>query len=107
MTATFLVSPYLFDYDLAWLAFPIAWLALGGLRDGWLRGDREVLVAAWLLPLLMLPIVKAVPIQIGPWVLGALLLVIMRRAARNQRRAARSPTRRGGSRRNSAARPRA
>lgn len=82
MTATFLVSPYLFDYDLAWLAFPIAWLALGGLRDGWLRGEREVLVAAWLLPLLMLPIVRVVPIQIGPWVLAALLLVVLRRAAR-------------------------
>jgi Glycosyltransferase family 87 len=89
MTATFLISPYLFDYDLAWLAFPIAWLALGGLRDGWLRGDREVLVAAWLLPLLMSPIVKAVPIQIGPWVLGALLAVIVRRAARSP--AARGP----------------
>lgn len=82
MTATFLVSPYLFDYDLAWLAFPIAWCALAGLRDGWLRGDREVLVAAWLLPLLMSPIVKVVPIQIGPWVLGALLVIIVRRAAR-------------------------
>jgi hypothetical protein len=83
MTATFLVSPYLFDYDLAWLAFPIAWIALGGVRDGWLRGEREVLVAAWLLPLVMLPIVRVVPVQIGPWVLGALLLVIMRRAARD------------------------
>jgi hypothetical protein len=82
MTATFLISPYLFDYDLAWLAFPIAWVALAGVRDGWLRGEREVLVAAWLLPLLMSPLARVVPIQLGPWVLGALLLVIMRRAAR-------------------------
>jgi hypothetical protein len=41
------------------------------------------------LPLLMSPIVKAVPIQIGPWVLGALLVVIVRRAARSP--AARGP----------------
>jgi Glycosyltransferase family 87 len=82
MTATFFVSPYLFDYDLAWLAFPIAWLALGGLRDGWLRGDREVLMAAWLLPMFMAPIAGAVSIQIGPFVLGALLFITMRRAAR-------------------------
>ncbi len=82
MTATFFVSPYLFDYDLAWLAFPIAWLALGGLRDGWLRGDREVLMAAWLLPMFMAPIAGTVSIQLGPFVLGALLFITMRRAAR-------------------------
>jgi hypothetical protein len=82
MTATFFVSPYLFDYDLAWLAFPIAWLALGGLRDGWLRGDREVLMVAWLLPMFMAPIAGAVSIQLGPFVLGALLFITMRRAAR-------------------------
>lgn len=80
MTATFLVSPYVFDYDLAWLAFPIAWLALTGLRDGWQRGEREVLAAAWLLPLLMAPVAEAVHIQTGPFVLGALLWMTTRRA---------------------------
>jgi hypothetical protein len=80
MTATFLVSPYVFDYDLAWLAFPIAWLTLTGLRDGWLRGEREVLVAAWLLPLLMTLIAGTISIQVGPFVLGALLWITVRRA---------------------------
>jgi hypothetical protein len=80
MTATFLVSPYVFDYDLAWLAFPIAWLALTGLRDGWLRGEREMLVAAWALPMLMSPVATAISLQIGPFVLGALLWMTMRRA---------------------------
>lgn len=79
MTATFMVSPYVFDYDLAWLAFPIAWLALAGLRDGWLHGEREVLVAAWILPLLMSPIAHATSVQIAPFVLGTLLWMIMRR----------------------------
>lgn len=81
MTATFLVSPYVFDYDLAWLAFPIAWLALAGLRNGWLRGEREVLVAAWLLPMLMAPIATVVHVQVGPWVLCSLLWITARRAA--------------------------
>ncbi|UWX58027.1 DUF2029 domain-containing protein [Chlorobaculum sp. MV4-Y] len=81
MTATFLVSPYVFDYDLAWLAFPIAWLALDGLRTGWLRGEREVLVAVWLLPLLMSPIAGALKFQIGPLVLCSLLWMTYRRAA--------------------------
>lgn len=51
--ATFLVLPYSFDYDLAWLAFPIAWLARVGVRDGWRTGEREVLVATWVLPVLL------------------------------------------------------
>lgn len=80
MTATFLVSPYIFDYDMAWLAFPIAWLALVGLRDGWLWGEREVLVVAWLLPLLMAPVSGALRVQIGPFVLCALLWITVRRA---------------------------
>ncbi|ACF11860.1 conserved hypothetical protein [Chlorobaculum parvum NCIB 8327] len=80
MTATFLVSPYLFDYDLVWLAFPIAWLALDGLRNGWLRGEREVLVVAWLLPMVMVPIAVVLNVQIGPFVLCALLWIAARRA---------------------------
>jgi hypothetical protein len=81
MTATFLVSPYVFDYDLAWLAFPIAWLALTGLRDGWLRGEREVLIAAWLLPLMMAPIATATHVQLAPFVLVCLLGICVRRGA--------------------------
>ena len=80
MTATFLVSPYAFDYDLAWLAFPIAWLALDGLRNGWLRGEREVLVVAWLLPILMVPIATALSLLVGPIVLCCLLWITVRRA---------------------------
>jgi hypothetical protein len=81
MTATFLVSPYVFDSDLAWLAFPIAWLAMNGLRNGWLRGEREVLVAAWSLPMLIAPIAVASSVQIGPLVLCSLLWITVRRAA--------------------------
>ncbi len=81
MTATFLISPYVFDYDLAWLAFPIAWMALEGLKHGWLRGEREVLVAAWVLPMLMSPIANVTSVQIGPLVGSALLYISVRRAA--------------------------
>ncbi|NTV66730.1 MAG: DUF2029 domain-containing protein [Chlorobaculum sp.] len=80
MSATFLVSPYGYDYDLAWLAFPIAWLAMVGLRNGWLRGEREVLVAAWLLPMLITPIATALLVQVGPIVLCGLLWITLRRA---------------------------
>ncbi len=80
MTATFLISPYIFHYDLAWLAFPIAWFALSGMQNGWLRGEREVLVVAWLLPMLMgVQIVTNLTVQIGPPVICSLLWIIVRR----------------------------
>ena len=81
MTATFLISPYVFDYDLAWLAFPIAWLALLGLRDGWRPSEREALVAAWVLPVAMSPVVKLTHLQPAPFVLGWLLWLMLRRAS--------------------------
>jgi hypothetical protein len=80
MTATFLVSPYVFDYDLAWLAFPIAWMAMTGLHHGWLLWEREILVGAWLLPILMAPIGNSLSLQLGPFVLVGLLWIMVRRA---------------------------
>lgn len=81
MAATFLISPYVFDYDLVWLAFPIAWLALVGVRDGWMHGERELLTLAWVLPLLMAPIASTTSLQAGPVVLIAMLWVVNRRIA--------------------------
>jgi len=80
MSATFLISPYVFDYDLAWLAFPIAWLALKGMRGGWLGREREILTAAWIVPFLMAPIASTISLQIGPLILIALLWIVVRRA---------------------------
>ncbi len=80
MSATFLVSPYVFDYDLAWLAFPIAWLAMVGIRDGWLKGEREILTMAWLVPFVMAPIASATAVQVGPFVLAGMVWVAWRRA---------------------------
>jgi hypothetical protein len=81
MGGTFLISPYVFDYDLGWLAFPIAWLALHGMRRGWLTWEREVLAVAWILPLILAPIASATGVQIGPLVLVALLWIAVRRVA--------------------------
>jgi hypothetical protein len=79
MVATFLISPYVFDYDLVWLAFPVAWMAIIGMRDGWLASERELLVVAWAFPLVMAPIAGAIPIQLGPMLLMAMLWVVHRR----------------------------
>jgi hypothetical protein len=79
MAGTFLANPYAFDYDLVWLAFPIAWLALYGLDRGWRRGDREVLVAAWVLPAVATALATVTRVQIAPFVLGALVWIALRR----------------------------
>lgn len=83
VTGTLLISPYLFDYDLAWLGLSIAWLGLEGYRKGWLTGEREILVAAWFMPLLMAPIAGVIHIQMAPFVLLALLGAIVNRVNYN------------------------
>jgi hypothetical protein len=80
MAGTLLVSPYMQVYDLTWLTFPVLWLALAATRSRWLKAERAVLIAAWLLPLPMAEVAVAFHIQTGPWVLGALLWVVLRRA---------------------------
>jgi hypothetical protein len=40
-----------------------------------------VLAASWLLPLLMVVMAAAVHFQVGPWVLGALMVLILRRSS--------------------------
>jgi hypothetical protein len=79
MTGTMLISPYLYDYDLAWLGFPMAWLGMEATRSGWLRHEREVLAACWIAPAI-LPMLSTAAIQPGPFVSGALFAAIARRA---------------------------
>lgn len=85
MTATFLATPYGFDYDFTWLAFPLVWMALAGVRDGWLAGEREVLVAVWALPLYMAVVAIHAHLPVGFALLATLLWMIARRAQRAQR----------------------
>jgi hypothetical protein len=84
MAATFLANPYAFDYDLAWIAFPIALLARHGMENGWRRGDREVLLAAWVLPAVGTTI-ATLHVQVAPLVLGALVWVTLRRVLPGRR----------------------
>ncbi len=81
LTGTLLVSPYLYDYDLVWLTPALAWFAGHAQRLGWRRGERELLVLAWLLPLLMLFGESLLKVQPAPLVTAALLLLILRRSA--------------------------
>lgn len=76
-----LMPPYLFDYDLALLAIPIAIIAWDGARRGWMPWEREVLLAAWLLPLVGPGFTEATGVPIATPCLIALMAVAVRRAA--------------------------
>lgn len=79
--ATMLATPYLRDYELTWLGIAIAGVVGDGIRHGLSRGERVLLVLAWLLPLFehANPFLK-LP-QFGPLILIAMLLLIVRRVA--------------------------
>lgn len=73
IVGTFLVTPYAGDYDLAVLAFPVAWIASLGVDGGWIRGDRNLLVATWLLPAVAAPVAVLTKVMIVPFVMALLL----------------------------------
>lgn len=79
--ASLLVSPYLYDYDLAWYGVLIAWYCQHGLRHGWLRGERNWLVVLWLAPLAGMMIVTRLPLQFLPLLTLATLGMLVRRIA--------------------------
>ena len=80
VTGALLVPPYLFDYDLAILAIPIAILAGEGLRHGWRPFERQVLLAAWLTPLAAPGIAEHLGLPLAFAVLLALFAFSVRRA---------------------------
>jgi len=79
LTAGMLVSPYLYDYDLAFLGLAVAWLATYGWRQGWLPGERELLILLWLLPLGGMLLIGRIGFQLMPVVLLLALAHIARR----------------------------
>jgi hypothetical protein len=81
LAASLLVSPYLFDYDLVWAALAVGWLATLGLRDGFRRGEREILLFAYLAPAVMPPVQMLTSLQLGFPAILLLLIVAVRRAA--------------------------
>ena len=75
-----LVSPHLFDYDLVWLAWPIAWLSVHALEHGWEHGERRLLLLAWAAPILGSLFANTLRLQVAPLVIVLLLAMLVRRA---------------------------
>lgn len=91
VAGTLLISPYLYDYDLVWLAPALMWFAEYGLRRGWRRGEREVMVAAWLLPGLVVALYALLHVQLAVLLLLALFGLILRRAIEEARAVTEAP----------------
>src|SRR5215469_302896 len=80
-TGVLLMTPYMMDYDLVILALPIAWIALDGLRSGFVAWEKSLLVFAWLLPLFARSVATGLLIPVAPLAMLLLLGDIGRRAA--------------------------
>jgi arabinofuranan 3-O-arabinosyltransferase len=79
--ATFLTTPYAWDYDLVALTFVAAWLAASGIRDGFRPWEKSLLALTVVMPLIMSPIAHAIHFQIAPLVLWSILLLTLRGGA--------------------------
>jgi hypothetical protein len=77
--AALLASPFLLDYDLVMLAFPLAWLARRGLAHGFLRWEKALLLVGFVLPIIARPLAMSLHLPIAPVVLFALSVAVARR----------------------------
>ena len=80
VVASFLATPYAWDYDAVALIFAAAWLARAGIASGLRRWERAAVIALLALPVPAMALAATVGLQPGPIVLAAVLLVLVRRA---------------------------
>jgi alpha-1,2-mannosyltransferase len=80
IVAALLASPFLLDYDLVILAAPLAWMLREGARTGFLRWEKTLLVAAFVLPAVSRMLAADAKLPLAPFVLAALFVAILRRA---------------------------
>ena len=78
--AALLFTPFLYDYDLALLAVPMACLLAAAQTTGWRRQERPLLAALFVLPLAARPCGLIFGVIVGPPLVAWLLLLLVRRA---------------------------
>jgi hypothetical protein len=83
--ASLMVSPYLYDYDLAWYGVIIAWYCKHVIDHGWRTGEREWLVLLWMMPFAGVLLVKHAHFQFMPLVSAFTLGMLARRIAVERR----------------------
>ena len=75
--ATLHFSPYMYDYELVWMALPLILLGIRGNQSGWLRFERELLLIAWLFPFIDLTFSKVVAVNMFFLVSATLAVIVM------------------------------
>ena len=88
---TLLASPYLFDYDLALLAVPIAIVAREGLANGFPPWQKSLLSALWMAPALARTCSYYVDLPVTVVLLGLSIAICTARPGRTVREAVHTP----------------
>ena len=79
LLATFLATPYAWDYDMVVLSLAVVWLAGEGMRNGFQPWERLILALVIILPLVISPLASALGVAIAPFVLWAALILTVHR----------------------------
>lgn len=79
LAATALASPYLFSYDLPFLAMPLFWLVGEARGTGWRPWEKLACVALWLAPLATRAVALPLHLNLMPLAAAALVWMVWRR----------------------------
>ncbi len=79
-TSSLLISPYLFSYDMVLLGPAILWLAMLGVRQGFLPHEKNILLLVWAIPFPSAFIAEATSVPVGFISMALLYIFILRRA---------------------------
>ena len=79
LAGTALASPYLFSYDLPFLALPVFWLVIDARRTGWRPWEKLMVVGLWLAPLATRAAALPLHINLMPIASAVLVWAIWRR----------------------------
>ena len=74
-----LATPFVLDYDLVLIAFPLAFVFAGASRDGFLAWERIGIGAGFAAAAFARPLAIAVGLPLAPWVLLGLFALVFRR----------------------------
>ncbi len=82
LAATPLASPYLFNYDLAFLILPTLWLAAEARQSGYRSWDKLILVGLYLAPFVTRVFALSLQVNLMPLASAAMVLLIWERGKR-------------------------
>jgi len=76
-----LATPFVLDYDMVLIAFPLLWLTGQGLKHGFADWEKLAILVAFAAPAFARPLAMNLGVPVMPLVLGALFAAILRRSA--------------------------